>query len=342
VTAAADLTLLGRALVEDYLVLVDDSAIAVLPHALRVFVDLGLPEALSAEPRSVDFLAWTVAAPSGSVRRLLTALATVDVVRPAGPDTFLLTDLGRRLLPSGDARSSVSNLDSALAWTHATEAIRDGGLAFSASQRRQSFFGHKDAAAGANQAFLTRMRERASRNYPALAASLDWSRARLVMDIGGGDGYLLDQVLRQADHLRGRLFDRAATLDVVAGADLGTVWRGRWETVPGDFFVSVPGGADLHLMASVLHDWTDAQALTLLRNSRAAIEPGGRLVIVEMVLPADGSPHPARWSDLSMMVLTGGRERTCAEYANLLAAAGYELTAVRQLPGSLFSVLEAG
>lgn len=331
---------LGRALVEDYLTLADDSAVAVLPHALRVFVDLGLPEALTGEGRPVTELAGQTGVQPDPLRRLLLALGDVDVVRPLADDRFRLTDLGERLLPDGDARVSVANLDSQQAWAHATGAVRDGGLAFAAGYQLSSFFGHKDEDPQANRAFLTRMRERARRCYPQTPAAIDWTGVRNVLDIGGGDGYLLEQVLTAVPHVSGRLFDRPATLDLVDVPGQRARFPQRWDAVAGDFFNGLPAGSDLHLMASVLHDWPDDDVASILKHSRVALEPGGRLVVIEMLLPDDTTKrHPARWSDLGMMVLTGGRERTRAQYEQLLDSAGYEPRSVTPIPGSRFSAI---
>jgi hypothetical protein len=103
----------------------------------------------------------------------------------------------------------------------------------------------------------------------------------------------------------------------------------------------LPGGADTHLMCSVLHDWTDEQAALILTNSRRALADGGRLLIVEMVVPEDDDWHASKWSDLGMMVLTGGRERTADEFARLLRSAGYALDSVRAIAGSPLRLLQA-
>jgi O-methyltransferase len=336
-------TSLGRALVEDYLTLADDSAVAVLPHALRVFVDLRLPEELGDEGRTVADLTARTGVPADALRRLLLALRDVDVVRDGEDDRFRLSDLGEKLLPGGDARVSVANLDSQQAWAHATGALRDGGLAFAAGYQHNTFFAHKDLVPEANRAFLTRMRERARRCYSQTPSAVDWTGVRAVLDIGGGDGYLLEQVLTAVPHVTGRLFDRPATLDLVDAPSLRMRFPERWDAVAGDFFTGLPTGADLHLMASVLHDWSDDDVVTILKHSRVALEPDGRLVLIEMLLPEDGRhPHFARWSDLGMMVLTGGRERSQGEYERLLVSAGYELRSVTLIPGSGFSAICAG
>jgi hypothetical protein len=328
---------ISDALVEEYLQLVDDSCIAILPHALRILTELDVPAALADGPMEVARLSTMVGADAGSLYRLLRAMATVGFVTEAPAQRFALTARGRRLLPgtAGSLHHSIGNLESQSAWIEGAKTIRSGKAAF-ADAHGASFFAHKEQDGDANHDFTQRMRERAGRCYANVAELVDWSTSTVVLDIGGSDGFLLHRILTAAAHLRGVLFDRPS---VAAPAPAGL--NGRWQCVAGDFFERVPPGADTHLLGSVLHDWDDDLATTILRNSRAALTPGGRLLMVEMVVPTTGEWHASKWSDVGMMILTGGRERTEPEFRALLARVGYVLTAVTPVPGSAFSVLEA-
>jgi hypothetical protein len=159
-----------------------------------------------------------------------------------------------------------------------------------------------------------------------------------VLDVGGGDGFLLDQVLRHSPQVSGVLFDRPTVIDSVA---LDGRLDGRIRLEAGDFFDKIPPGADTHLICSVLHDWDDCGVVTILSRSRAAINSGGRLLIVEMLRPEGNTWHPSKWSDLGMLVLTGGRERSEVEFRELLSRSGYVVSSVRDVPGSYFSLIEA-
>jgi hypothetical protein len=163
---------------------------------------------------------------------------------------------------------------------------------------------------------------------------------RTVADIGGGKGTLLAAILRANAHLRGVLFDRPA---VVANAPEVLRTAGvadRCDIVPGDFFAAVPEGADAYIMANVLHDWDDAHCVHILDNCRAAMAAGGRVLIVERLIPDDpASALPVLLSDMNMLVFTGGLERTNAEYGKLLTEAG--LNPARVLPfASPYGVIE--
>jgi ubiquinone/menaquinone biosynthesis C-methylase UbiE len=160
-----------------------------------------------------------------------------------------------------------------------------------------------------------------------------------VVDVGGAHGQLLAAVLEADPSLKGVLFD---TAQVVATAAAEMTARGRADRcklVAGDFFASAPAG-DVYLLKHILHDWDDAQCVTILRNCRQAMNAGGRVLIVEMVLPEDDTPSMAQMMDINMLVLLPGKERTLAEYGDLCRAAGLKVTATHPTH-SPYTVVEA-
>jgi len=162
------------------------------------------------------------------------------------------------------------------------------------------------------------MSERTAAFAPSVAGSYDFSGIRSIVDVGGGRGTLLAAILRRQTQLRGTLFDTAAVL--ARAEDLPD---DRCELLAGDFFERVPPGADCYLLANVLHDWADERAIHILRNCRQSMAQGGRVLIVERLIPSPpGDAVPTLLSDINMLVITGGQERTNAEYASLLAEAG--------------------
>ncbi|MEV8623558.1 AMP-binding protein [Streptomyces sp. NPDC051079] len=330
-------------IVRDYLTLVDDSMVAVLPHALRITVELGVADVL--DPRAAQPVAKTaelVDADPDALGRLLATLAAAGFFAGDRATGFRLTALGARLRRDhpDSLSASLVNAESPLAWLRATDTFRTGTASFGDGESNAGdggFFGVKNTRRGENLAFLRRMRERTGRLYRQAAEAVDWSESKVILDIGGADGFLLGEILPVAPHASGVLFDRPSVIDEVnlRGGVPGC------RAVPGDFFAAVPTGADTHLLCSVLHDWTDEQAVDILRSSRRALAAGGRLLVIEMLVPEDGGGHVSRWSDLGMMVLTGGRERDRAGFARILEAAGYRLDRVLAIPGSPFSVIEA-
>jgi len=178
--------------------------------------------------------------------------------------------------------------------------------------------------------FDAAMSERTAAYAPSVARTCDFSDLRTVIDVGGGKGTLLVEILRRNPHLQGIVFEMPAVAAraeaVLDAADLGN----RCEVLAGDFFTAVPPGADCYVLANVLHDWEDARAVEILGNCRRAMAGAGRVLIVERLIPGDpAGAVPTLLSDINMLVLTGGQERTNDEYGALLAAAGLRLTAVR-------------
>jgi hypothetical protein len=161
-----------------------------------------------------------------------------------------------------------------------------------------------------------------------------------VADVGGADGSLLCQLLKDDPGRRGVVFDLPgvvtqahANLEAAGIAD-------RVELVGGDFFDSVPA-ADVYVMSEVLHDWDDEYGTRILHNIGKAASPGARLVLIESVLPADGTPHPAIMMDLVMLAMLGGRERTAADWEGLLESGGFTLDRIISSEGAVSSVIEA-
>jgi len=182
-------------------------------------------------------------------------------------------------------------------------------------------------------------------NLSALAAQgtvhhYDFSRARHIVDVGGAHGDLLLTILHAHPQARGTVFDLPHVADAARQAISTQGYGGRCEAVGGDFFQAVPPGGDVYLLKLIVHDWPDAEVVHILRNCRAAMPLDGTLLVIEMVLPDDPQLSVAHVSDLNMLVMTGGQERTAREYEALLTRAGFRLT--RLIPtGSPYDVLEA-
>jgi SAM-dependent methyltransferase len=223
----------------------------------------------------------------------------------------------------------VESMGGIRAWEPIIETVRTGkpGLDIEHGVAWFDFLAaHPDLAQG----FQSAMSERTAAFAPSVAAEYDFAPMQTVADIGGGKGTLLVAILRAHGHLRGILFDRPPVV-----ADGAQVFRAagvadRCKIVPGDFFQSVPDGADAYILANVLHDWDDANSVRILGACRRAMAEGGRVLVVERLIPDDPAERlPVLLSDLNMLVLTGGRERTNAEYGRLLAEAGLSLAKVQ-------------
>ncbi|TPD57458.1 methyltransferase [Emcibacter nanhaiensis] len=163
-------------------------------------------------------------------------------------------------------------------------------------------------------------------------AAFDFPPFKLAVDIGGSMGTLLSKILPRYPDASGIVFDLP---DVAGRARAALADTPRLEAVGGNFFDEVPGDGDLYFLKFILHDWTDAQSVAILKNIRAAMKPDSALYIMEMVLPDDLSPHAGWLLDYNMMAMTGGRERTRSEYESLLAESGFRLDSATPAPPNM-------
>jgi hypothetical protein len=175
-----------------------------------------------------------------------------------------------------------------------------------------------------------------------VARGYDFARFRTLVDVGGAHGHLLGTILQRHRRVRGILYDQP---QVVAGAaESGFITpphiAGRCTVQGGDFFVDVPAGADGYVMKYIIHDWTDDQCARILSNCRAAMAPGGRVLVVEHVIRPGNAPDWAKLLDINMLVIPGGQERTRGEFRALFARAGLRLQRIHKTAAAL-CILEA-
>lgn len=321
---------------------------AMAAQLVRAAVTMNLADTIGEDELTTEELAAAHGIPADRLVRLLRALTAVGVCVERRPGRFALSDTGRLLrVESPDSAHALVRMftDELIlgTWPRLLYSVRTGDPAFDDVFGRPLFdylTDRPDLAA----LFTVAMGQSCRAVADALPGAFDFGAFTVVTDLGGGDGTLLASVLRHHPGLRGVVFDRAATVAHQVAETAGAAGVGdRCTAVVGDFFDAVPTGSDLHLLKSVLHEWDDERAATLLEHSRAALPGHGRLLIIEPVLaevvPADADPGPYL-SDLNMMVLLGGRERTRADFARLCARAGFTVTGVVPLAAEL-SLIEA-
>jgi SAM-dependent methyltransferase len=213
------------------------------------------------------------------------------------------------------------------AWRHFLESLKTGKTGLAAAFGMDLFSYLRD-----NPEQGARFNEAMVGMYGAVGQAVltayDFSPFRNVIDLGGGTGRLLATILQSNERVRGALFELPETAAQARRFFEASALAARCHVIEGDFFESVPSGYDAYLLAHVLHDWTDEQSLTILRNCRRAIAPDGKLLIVEAVLLQGDAPHHGKLMDLLMLTVTGGVERTADEFTQLLAKADFRLTQV--------------
>jgi hypothetical protein len=308
--------------------------------AVTVAADLGLSDLMAAGPRTVADLAVATSTDEETLGRLLHALATIGVYEERPDATYAVTELGEGL--RSDVPGSLRPLARTVmtpahwgAWGHLGHSVRTGENAFEALHG-VDVWTHRAGRPAENEIFNDNMAALTSLVADAVAEAHDFAGVATVVDVGGGQGALLAAVLDRHPHLDGTVFDLP---QAVATEPFRADLQPRWSAAAGSFFEEVPA-ADAYLLKSILHDWPDDQCVDILRSCRRALHAAGVVLVVEMVLGRPGYERDAAFSDLNMLVMPGGRERTEQEYAALFDAAGLQLVRVLDT-SSRMSVLEA-
>ncbi|WP_147339597.1 methyltransferase [Actinomadura spongiicola] len=307
-----------------------------LAQAGYAMAKLGVADLLDDGPRTADDLAAACGAHPEALHRMLRALAAVGLFEEPGPRTFGLTDASA-LLRSDAARSArlgaiMYGEEVFRSFAEIMHTARTGRPAFDKAYG-MGFYEYLDADAEASRRFNAAMG--GLRETPAvLAASHCLDGVRTLVDVGGGTGNLLADTLRAHPGMRGVLLELPEAVRQARGrlAGAGPGVLDRVELVEGSFFDQVPSGGDLYVLARCLHNWSDDEAVRILRTVRAAMEPGGRLVILEKLIPEGHGFSPAKLVDLLMLVMVTGRDRTEAEYRDLLDRSGFEMVASHPAP----------
>lgn len=309
-----------------------------LSAALGVAAELGISDLLADGPRTRAELAAATSTDEDTLHRLLRALASVGVYDEQD-GRWSVTDLGEGLRSDvpGTLRPLARMLSSEALWAaygHLGHSVRTGENAFEAVNG-VDVWTHRRDHPEENAVFNDNMAALTSEVAGAVATSYDFADMSTVVDVGGGQGILLEAVLAGHPHLTGTVFDLP---HVVARAPTSAELAPRWSSVSGSFFEEVPP-ADAYLLKSIIHDWPDDRCIEILRVCRAGLNPGGAVLLVEVVLGRPGYEAFAAFSDLNMLVMPGGRERTEEEHAALFASAGLRLTRVVHTP-SRSSIVE--
>ncbi|MFC5663953.1 methyltransferase [Kitasatospora misakiensis] len=322
--------------------LVDEALGFLFPAALRAAADVGVADHLVKGPASAAELAVATGTDARNLHRVLRLLATRGIVAEDERGRFTLTEAGQALRSDVpySARTAVQMLTDRTMWRPAgelTHCLTEGTTAFE-KLFGVPFFDHfaKDERTAA--VFHVGMAAMSDPENAPIAAAYAFPPSGTVVDVGGGHGGLLLEVLLRNPGLAGVLYDRS---HVLAGNRLGAHGQiaGRWTPQEGDFFSSVPSG-DVHLLKRITHDWDDDSCVTLLGHCRRALRPGGRILVLDAVVPPGNAPHQSKALDLMMMASLTGRERTEADFAELFGRAGLRLSRVIPTP-TVLSVVEA-
>lgn len=315
-----------------------------ISQAITVMARLGVADQLAAGPLPAETIAARVGADGESLYRTLRALSVVGVVREDAGRVFSLLPAGETLRSdhphSTRAMAQWLNLDiSWQAWGAFEHSVRTGRPAFDhvfGSNVFDHFAGHPEAA----QVFDRAMTGFSHATGRAVAETDIFAGIGELVDIGGGQGFLLAAILRRNPGMRGAVLDLPHVVPQAAALFAAEGVADRARALAGSFLEAVPP-ADAYVMKFILHDWDDATCVGLLSRCRSGLRGQGRVLVVETVVPPPGEPGISKLLDLEMLAMTpGGRERTADQFTRLFAAAGLRLQ--RILPtASPVHILEA-
>jgi hypothetical protein len=316
----------------------------VLSRALYAVTERGIPDLLADGPAPAEELAVKAGVHPTALLQLLRALATTGIFTHDTDNRFGLTPVGETLLTGHPtaARDMVLALNGPAfsAAMGPMPAVLETGKTGAEIALGMSFFDYLRQHPEEEAVFNRTMIAVHGGEPAAVAEAYDFSGVGKVVDVGGGIGTMLVTLLQRHPHLTGVLFDAPSVAEAAKDTIAAAGVEERCVRVGGDFFASVPAGGDAYVLSHILHDWPVDDCHTILRNCREAMNPGGRLLVVEMVLPPGAEPHPGKILDVSMLAVPGGRERTATEYVELLGPAGFRVE--RVVPtASPVSIVEA-
>ncbi len=314
-----------------------------LTQMIYVAVKLGIPDLLVDGPKSVDELGAKSGAHPPSLYRLLRALASLDIFSEDTSGRFRLTPLSELLRSEnpGSLRPFALAYGEPWwwsAWGNLLHSVQTGETAF-VHVFQKSLFQFLSGDADAARIFNANMTAMTSEEAQAVVTAYDFSGTSFLVDVGAGQGSLAAAILRAHPQTRAIVFDSPS---VIAGArtQLRAAEVGeRCQMVGGSFFEWVPKGGDVYVLKDILHDWDDQNAIHILQNCRIAMRDSARLLVIERIITPGNEGAVGKLIDISMLVFTGGRERTEAEYRALLAPAGFQIKKV--IPAGETNILEA-
>jgi hypothetical protein len=312
-----------------------------IAQAIMAAAKLRLADLLQDGPKTPLELAQQTNTQPQALHRLLRALASVEIFAEDAQGRFDLTPMAECLLDRHGSQRAVALLmadEHYASWGDLLYSLQTGKPSFDRIYGKPIF------------EYLAQNPDRASNfdaamtgfhgpETQAMIDAYDFTGIGTLVDIGGGNGTVISAVLNRYPTMKGIIYDLPGVIERTRERLAETGLASRCGTIPGSFFEAVPPGGDAYMMRHIIHDWTDEQCHTILSHCRKVMPAHGRLLIIEMVINPGNVAQPAKWLDLNMLVLPGGRERTAEEYRTLFAAAGFRLERIVPTPTEV-SVIE--
>lgn len=301
-------------------------------HLLIVAAELGVADHVGDVARPVEELAELTGADSGALYRVLRALASIGVFTEVSHRAFAVTPLAATLRSDdGDSMRDLARYvglgERQQAFGALLHSVRTGKPAFDHVHGRD-WWSHFAAHPELADLFHRAMGNMARQVNSATLDAYDLSGVRRLIDVGGGQGHLVTTLLRRYPEMTAVVFDLPHVAAQAEGVIRDAGLAERVECVGGDFLESVPAGGDVYVLSWTLHDWDDDDSLRILNNIREAMNAGGRLIVIDEVIPEGDEPHFGKFEDIVMLALLKGHVRTEAEFARVFEAAGLRIDAI--------------
>ena len=311
--------------------------------ALQAAAELGIADLLKNSPKNCDDLAHLTSTHAPSLYRLLRALAGFGIFHEDEEGRFANTELSEPL--RSDAPNSIrdhviyiSHDGNMRAWMRFMDTLQTGESSFQ-KVNGLPLWEYLPEHPELEEHFDKSMTQISRMQCKEAVGNCNFSECSSVIDVGGGQGMLLAEILQAYPQLRGAVFERDSVAERAKQhlAEKGVAERS--EIISGSFLETVPSGYDVYVMKQVLHNWSDEEAGKILRRCHGAMSEQSRLVVFDTVIMPGNEPHPAKWFDLHMLVILGGKERTAKEFDSLLAQAGFRM--VRAVQAETIGIVEA-
>lgn len=318
-----------------------------LVHTQLIYVasKLGLADLLADSSKSTADLATATSVMESRLYRILRALASIGIFKETKPRIFELTPLAIPLksdIPESqrDFAIMMGSAWHVSGWANILHCLTASESAFD-DVFKVDLFTYLREHPDESTVFNNAMNFTSRKHIEAICGAYDFTTATTLVDVGGGNGVLLSEILGRNPGLNGIVFDLPSVAEIANARLRLAGLEQRCQAIGGDFFDWVPKDGDLYILKYIVHDWDDPKAIRILRNCGEAMKPTGRLLLIDAVLPERNASFGKAWSDVEMMVLLpNGRERTQLEFQDLLTQAGFALKDIISTRSEL-SLIEA-
>ncbi len=299
-----------------------------ISQAIYTISKLKIPdEILKKNPIHYKELADRVEAHPETLYRLLRALATLEIFQETEEGYFDNTSKSKLLLTQENNplyQSALFNGREAYqAWSRLSECITDGTDGFT-KQFGMDLFKYAENQAEFSDLFNQYASSTSKKRFETILNHQSFPEKGQIVDIGGGHGHFMVQLLEQHPQLMGIVFDTSNVIQSTPQYENSPAIKSRLQFISGNFFEFVPKG-DFYILANILHDWDDASAIKILTNCRKQLNDNGKLLIIEKILSPHGEVDFSAWMDLNMLIMQRGKERTLSQYTTLLSECRFRI-----------------